>query len=205
MNIIISKTNIKINNEKAKKIRTQLLLFVDKEIKKNSKNNINKRYIKPYDSKNEDCFKVTFQENFNNSMGKSIQFFSSDNKEINQNISFFKSKSNSSKTNFSDCTSSSLSTQENSIKKNMPISKLILRQKVIPECLMGLLEKNKFLKIVKRKKSIFNCINSTSSDSISSYNSLNFNALNNNEDDFIKFQNYLFNLCGNFKINSIKE
>ncbi len=205
MNIIISKTNIKINNEKAKKIRTQLLLFVDKEIKKNSKNNINKRYIKPYDSKNEDCFKVTFQENFNNSMGKSIQFFSSDNKEINQNISFFKSKSNSSKTNFSDCTSSSLSTQENSIKKNMPISKLILRQKVIPEYLMGLLEKNKFLKIVKRKKSIFNCINSTSSDSISSYNSLNFNALNNNEDDFIKFQNYLFNLCGNFKINSIKE
>ena len=205
MNIIISKTNIKINNEKSKKIRTQLLLFVDKEIKKNSKNNINKRYIKPYDSKNEDCFKVTFQENFNNSMGKSIQFFSSDNKEINQNISFFKSKSNSSKTNFSDCTSSSLSTQENSIKKNMPISKLILRQKVIPEYLMGLLEKNKFLKIVKRKKSIFNCINSTSSDSISSYNSLNFNALNNNEDDFIKFQNYLFNLCGNFKINSIKE
>ena len=145
MNIIISKTNIKINNEKAKKIRTQLLLFVDKEIKKNSKNNTNKRYIKPYDSKNEDCFKVTFQENFNNSMGKSIQFFSSDNKEIIQNISFFQSKSNSSKTNFSDCTRSSLSTQENSIKKNMPISKLIRHQKVIPENLMGLLEKNKIL------------------------------------------------------------
>ena len=58
---------------------------------------------------------------------------------------------------------------------------------------------------MKRKKSIFNYINSTSSDSISSYNSLNFNTLNNNEDDFIKFQNFLFNLCGNFKINLIKE
>ena len=199
MNITINKTNIKINNEKAKKIRTQLLIFVDKEIKK-SKNNNNKRYIKPYDSKNEDYFKVTFQENFNNSMGKCIQFFSSDNKEIVQNISFFHSKSNTSKT-LSDNTSSSLSTQENSTKKNMPISKLIRHQKVIPENLIGLLE------IVKRKKSIFNCINSASSSPISSYDSNNVNALNNDEEDFInpKFQNYLFKLCGNFKINLIKE
>ena len=199
MNITINKTNIKINNEKAKKIRTQLLIFVDKEIKK-SKNNNNKRYIKPYDSKNEDYFKVTFQENFNNSIGKCIQFFSSDNKEIVQNISFFHSKSNTSKT-LSDNTSSSLSTQENSTKKNMPISKLIRHQKVIPENLIGLLE------IVKRKKSIFNCINSASSSPISSYDSNNVNALNNDEEDFInpKFQNYLFKLCGNFKINLIKE
>ena len=194
MNITINKTSLKINNEKAKKIRTQLLLFVDKEIKKKSKINTNKRYIKPYDSKNEDCFKVTFQENFNNSMGKCIQFFSSDNKEIVQNISFFQSKSNTSKTTLSDYPSSSLSTQENSIKKNMPISKLIRHQKVIPENLMVLLEKNR---IVKRKKSIFNCIKSTSSDSICSYNSNN--ALNNNEDDYIKFQNYLLNLCCKLK------
>ena len=199
MNITINKTNIKINNEKAKKIRTQLLIFVDKEIKK-SKNNNNKRYIKPYDSKNEDYFKVTFQENFNNSIGKCIQFFSSDNKEIVQNISFFHSKSNTSKT-LSDNTSSSLSTQENSTKKNLPISKLIRHQKVIPENLIGLLE------IVKRKKSIFNCINSTSNSPISSYDSNDVNVLNNDEEDFInpKFQNYLFKLCGNFKINLIKE
>ena len=199
MNITINKTNIKINNEKAKKIRTQLLIFVDKEIKK-SKNNNNKRYIKPYDSKNEDYFKVTFQENFNNSIGKCIQFFSSDNKEIVQNISFFHSKSNTSKT-LSDNTSSSLSTQENSTKKNMPISKLIRHQKVIPENLIGLLE------IVKRKKSIFNCINSASSSPISSYDSNNVNALNNDEEDFInpKFQNYLFKLCDNFINNLIKE
>ena len=198
MNITINKSNIKINNEKAKKIRTQLLLFVDKEIK-NSKSNNNKRYIKPYDSKNEDYFKVTFQENFNNSMGKCIQFFSSDNKEIVQNISFFQSKSNTSKT-LSEYPSSSLSTQENSIKKNMPISKLIWHQKVIPENLIGLLE------IVKRKKFIFNCINNTPS-SASSYDSNNTNALNNNEkeEDFIKYQNYLFKLCGKFKINLIKE
>ena len=198
MNITINKTSLKINNEKAKKIRTQLLLFVDKEIKK-SKDNNNKRYIKPYDSKNEDYFKVTFQENFNNSMGKCIQFFSSDNKEIVQNISFFQSKSNTSKT-LSEYPSSSLSTQENSIKKNMPISKLIWHQKVIPENLIGLLE------IVKRKKSIFNCINNTPS-SASSYDSNNTNALNNNEkeEDFIKYQNYLFKLCGKFKINLIKE
>ena len=178
MNITINKTNIKINNEKAKKIRTQLLIFVDKEIKK-SKNNNNKRYIKPYDSKNEDYFKVTFQENFNNSIGKCIQFFSSDNKEIVQNISFFHSKSNTSKT-LSDNTSSSLSTQENSTKKNLPISKLIRHQKVIPENLIGLLE------IVKRKKSIFNCINSTSNSPISSYDSNDVNVLNNDEEDFIK-------------------
>jgi hypothetical protein len=83
-------------------------------------------------------------------MGKCIQFFSSDNKEMAQNISFFKSKSNS-KTTLSDIPSSSLSTQENSIKKNMPIGKLIRRQKVIPENLMGLLERNKIIKIVKIK------------------------------------------------------
>ena len=138
-------------------------------------------------------------------MGKCIQFFSSDNKEIVQNISFFQSKSNTSKTTLSDYPSSSLSTQENSIKKNIPIGKLIRRQKVIPENLMDLLEKNKFLKIVKRKKSIFNCINSISNASISSYYSNNVNTLNNNEDDYIKFQNYLLRLCGNFKINLIKE
>ena len=97
-----------------------------------SNKNNNKRYIKPYDSKNEDCFKVTFQENFNNSMGKCIQFFSSDNKEMTQNISFFKSKSNSKTTSY-DFPSSSSSTQENSVKKNMPIGKLIRHQKVIPE------------------------------------------------------------------------
>ena len=129
-------------------------------------------------------------------MGKCIQFFSSDNKEIIQNISFFQNKSNT----LSDYPNSSLSTQENSIKKNMPISKMIRYQKVIPENLIGLLEKNKIIKIIKRKKSIFNCINSTSSSN-SSYNSINVNALNNNEEDFIKFQNYLFKLCGNFKIN----
>jgi hypothetical protein len=133
-------------------------------------------------------------------MGKCIQFFSSDNKEIVQNISFFQSKSNTSKT-LSEYPSSSLSTQENSIKKNMPISKLIWHQKVIPENLIGLLE------IVKRKKSIFNCINSTYSSPISSYDSNNVNALNNDEEDFNnpKFQNYLFKLCGNFINNLIKE
>ena len=196
--------NFEIKNEKAKKIRAKLLLYVDREIKMQSNKKNNKRYIKPYDSKNEDCFKVSFQENFNNSMGKCIHFFSSDNKEMAQNISFFKSKSNS-KTTLSDIPSSSLSTQENSIKKNMSIGKLIRRQKVIPENLMDLLEKNKFLKIVKRKKSIFNCINSISNASISSYYSNNVNTLNNNEDDYIKFQNYLLRLCGNFKINLIKE
>ena len=196
--------NFEIKNEKAKKIRAKLLLYVDREIKMQSNKKNNKRYIKPYDSKNEDCFKVTFQENFNNSMGKCIHFFSSDNKEMAQNISFFKSKSNS-KTTLSDIPSSSLSTQENSIKKNIPIGKLIRRQKVIPENLMDLLEKNKFLKIVKRKKSIFNCINSISNASISSYYSNNVNTLNNNEDDYIKIQNYLLRLCGNFKINLIKE
>jgi hypothetical protein len=199
MNIIINKTSLKINNEKAKKIRTQLLLFVDKEIKKKSKKNSNERYIKPYDSKNEDYLKITFQENFNNSMGKCIQFFSSDNKEIVQNISFFQSKSKTLRT-FSDCPSSSLSTQENSIKKNMPISKLIRHQKVIPENLIGLLE------VVKRKKSIFICLSNTPS-SASSYDSNITNTLNNyeEEEDFIKYQNYLNKLCGNFKINLIKE
>ena len=132
-------------------------------------------------------------------MGKFIQFFSSDNKEIVQNISFFQSKSNTSKS-LSDSQSSSLSTQESSIKKNIPISKLIRHQKVIPENLISLLE------IVKRKKSIFNYTNSTSS-SPSSYDSNNVNTLNKNEEDFIKpkFQNYLYKLCGNFKINLIKE
>ena len=136
-------------------------------------------------------------------MGKCILFFSSDNKEIIQNTSFFQSKSYTSQT-LSDYPNSSLSTQENSTKNNLPISKIIRHQKVIPENLMGLLERNKIKKIVKRKKSIFNCINSTPS-SISSYNSSNINALNNNEDDFIKFQNYLFKLCGKFKINLIRE
>ena len=116
MNITINKTNIKINNEKAKKFWTKLLIFVDKEMKKSRNNNNNKRYIKPYDSKNEDYFKVTFQENFNNSMGKCIQFFSSDNKEIVQNISFFQSKSNTSKT-LSEYPSSSLSTKRIQSKK----------------------------------------------------------------------------------------
>jgi len=203
MNTIINNNNINKNNEKAKKIRTQLLLYVDKEIKKKSKNNNNKRYIKPYDSKNEDYSKVSFQESFICSMGKCILFFSSDNKEIIQNTSFFQSKSYTSQT-LSDYPNSSLSTQENSTKNNLPISKIIRHQKVIPENLMGLLERNKIKKIVKRKKSIFNCINSTPS-SISSYNSSNINALNNNEDDFIKFQNYLFKLCGKFKINLIRE
>ena len=200
MNIIINKNNTKKDNEKAKKIRIQLLLFVDKEIKIKSKNNKNKRYIKPYDSKNEDCLKITFQESYNYNLGKCIKFFSSDNKEIIQNISFFQSKSYTLKT-ITDYPNSSLSTQDNSIKNNMPISIIIRHQKVIPENLMGLLRKNKIIKIEKRKKSIFNCINSISSND-SSYNSPNIiNALNNNEEDFIKCQNYLINLCGNFKIN----
>jgi hypothetical protein len=74
-------SNFEIKNEKAKKIRAKLLLYVDREIKMQSNKNNNKRYIKPYDSKNEDCFKVSFQENFNNSMGKCIQFFSSNKKK----------------------------------------------------------------------------------------------------------------------------
>ena len=86
----------------------------------------------------------------------------------------------------------------------MSISEIIFFQKVIPENLMGLLVRNKIIKIVKWKKSIFNSINSTS-NSISSYCSPYFNALNNNEDDLFKFQNYLFKLCGKFKISLIKE
>ena len=195
MNIIINKNNTNKVNEKAKKIRTQLLLFVDKEIKIKSKNNKNKRYIKPYDSKNEDYFQITLQENYNNNMGKCIKFFSSDNKESIPNISFFQSKSYT----LTDYPNSSISTQDNSIKKKLTISKKIRYQKVIPQNLMGLLKENKIKIIKKRKKSIFSYINSISIKD-SSYNSLNDNdALNNNEEDFIKCQNYLFNLCGNLK------
>ena len=183
---MINKNSINKIEEKAKKIRTQLLLFVDKEIKIKSKNDKNKRYIKPYDSKNEDYFKITFQENYNNNMGKCIKFFSSDNKESIPNIPFFQNKSYTLNT-----LTESLSTQDNSIKKNMPISKKIRYQKVIPQNLIGLLKENKIKKIVKRKKTISNN---------SSYNSLNNNnALNNNEEDFIKGENYLFNLCDNLK------
>ena len=202
MNIIINKNNSNKVNEKAKKMRVQLLLFVDKEIKMNSKNNKNKRYIKPYDSKNEDYFQITFQENYNNNMGKCIKFFSSDNKESIPSISFFKSKSYTLKS-LTDYPNSSISTQDNSIKKNMPISKKIRYHKVIPQNLMGLLKENKIKNILNRKKSIFSYINSISCND-NSYNSLNNNnALNNNEEDFIKCQNYLLNLCGKFKINLI--
>ena len=81
-------------------------------------------------------------------MGKCIKFSSLDNKKIIQNILFFPSKTYTSKI-LSDYPNSSLSTQENSIKSNMSISEIIFFQKVIPENLMGLLERNKIIKIVK--------------------------------------------------------
>jgi hypothetical protein len=76
--------------------------------------------------------------------------FSSDNKEIILKISFFPSKSYTSKA-LSDYPNSSLSTKENSIKNNLPIRKIKFYQKKIPENLMGLLERNKIIKIVKIK------------------------------------------------------
>ena len=84
---------------------------------------------------------------------------------------------------------SSLQTMEQSFKKTMTISKLIIHKKVIPENIIYLLEVNK--KMIK-KHYVSNYSNSISSD-----DSLN-EDININE-EFDKSQLYLEDLCDSFK------
>ena len=82
--------------EKAKKIRNALLVFTEKDIKRKIEKDNNKRYIKPYNPKKQDIFKVSFQECYTNNNSQIVQISSSIEKE-----KFFSSdnKSNVSKTN----------------------------------------------------------------------------------------------------------
>ena len=176
--------------EKAKKIRTTLLLFTDKEIKKKLKKDNNKRYIKQYNIESHQSFGISFQEHFSNNYPKKIQIISSFDKERipcpdTSLVSI--SKSNISKI-LINSSNSSLPTQEQSFKNKITISKLILHKKVIPENLINLLEKNKQLKI---NKSICYCTKNI-------YNT--FNEVLYSDEDNYKYYEYLEDLCCNFKI-----
>ncbi len=175
--------------QKAKKIRTALLLFTDKDIKRKIEKDNNKRYIKQYNPKNQDMLEVCFQVNFTNYNSQIVQISSSIEKEKffgSENFFCFSSKSNVSKTISSN---SSLQTMEQSFKKTMTISKLIIHKKVFPENIIHLLEVNK--KMIK-KHYVSNYSNSISSD-----DSLN-EDININE-EFDKSQLYLEDLCDSFK------
>ena len=189
------KINIDKIYQKAKQIQTNLLLFVDKEIKKKTKNDINKRYIKNCNISNNDSFQITFQEYFNNNIRKSIRIFSNQEKsKIESSGTSFIFQSGC-KTLTSISSNSSLSTQEISNKKIQPISKKISHEKVIPENLMNLIEKKR-----KRKISIFLYINNISNnDSLINDLSINNNDEKGEEEKYIKHQKYLEDLCNIYK------
>ena len=177
--------------EKAKKIRTKLLLYTDRELKNKSKKDMNKRYIKQYNIENHHSFGISYQEYYSNHLSKKIKIISSFDKEgiPNPDTSLVSiSKSNISKI-LTNSSNSSLPTQEQSFKNKLTISKLILHKKVIPENLINLIEKNKKLKI---NKSICYCTKNI-------YNT--FNDVFYNDEDNYKYYEYLEDLCCNIKIN----
>ena len=180
--------------EKSKKIRTQLLLYSDKEIRRIIEKDNNKRYIKKSNPKNYDNIEVSFQQSFANNISKIILMSSFPDKEkfFSPDIPliFFSNKSNTSKT-LTNSSKSSLQTAEHSFKKQLTISKLIIHKKVIPENLFHLLEINK--KLYKK-----NWINNYT-NSISSNSSNPFNEDINNNVDIHKYQLYLEDLCDNFR------
>jgi hypothetical protein len=180
--------------EKSKKIRIQLLLYSDNQIRRIIEKDNNKRYIKKYNPKNYDCMKVSFQQSFTNNNSKIMLMSSFPDKEkfFDPDIPFifFSNKSETSKT-LTNSSKSSLQTTEHSCKKKLTISKLIIHKKVIPENLFHLLETNK--KLYKK-----NWINNYT-NSIYSNNSNSFNEDINSNDDIDKYQLYLEDLCDNFR------
>ena len=83
-------------------------------------------------------------------MGKCIQFLHQTTKKLSIIYHFFQVNHILQKA-LSDYPNSSLSTKENSIKNNIPIRTIKFYQKIIPENLMGSLERKKIIKIVKIK------------------------------------------------------
>ena len=202
---IRNKTNNDKIYEKAKKIRTNLLLFIDKEIKQKNKKDKNKRYIKEYNIINCKSFQITFQEYYNNNIKKSIQIYPNIEKNkipINE-LSFFSHCKTNTLTTLSS--NSSLTTQEASFKKIPIISKKIFREKVIPESLMKLIKENRNTN-VRRKRSICFYINSLTNNGCL-YNDLNSNNSNNDgeEEIDIKYQKYLENLVSSVRSSPKKS
>ncbi len=174
--------------EKAKKIRIVLLLFTDKDIKRKMEKDNNKRYIKQYNPKNQDMFEVSFQECFTNNNSQIVEISSfSDKEKCFSSINNFFSFRNKSNTSQNTSSNSYLQTMEESFKKKMTISKLIIHKKVIPENIIHLLEINN--KILKQH-------------SISTYTNSIFRNNSSNKDVYSKYdkeQLYLENLCDSFK------